>query len=159
MTSDRAGGPGGPFRPLRSEEFPRHSGTAWGSCGEGHRTPAIGIVLRSWGSTNSEGFEELLTWVLPEDNREMEKQGWRACGSAASVSGLLSLSRFLPGPWAHCEEQVKSWYMTRLAQGAARKPKNRQAPQPRPAGQETPLPHCLLGRGWCPREGPEEGTW
>lgn len=49
MTSDRAGGPGGPFRPLRSEEFPRHSATAWGSCGEGRRTPAIGIVLRSRG--------------------------------------------------------------------------------------------------------------
>lgn len=30
---------------------------------------------------NSEGFEELLTWVLLEDNSEMEKQGWRACAS------------------------------------------------------------------------------
>lgn len=63
--------------------------------GEGHRTLPSGLFLGSWGSMNSEGFEELLTWVLPEDNREMEKQGWRACGSAASVSGLLSLSCFL----------------------------------------------------------------
>lgn len=30
---------------------------------------------------NSEGFEELLTSVLLEDNRKMEKQGWRACAS------------------------------------------------------------------------------
>lgn len=30
---------------------------------------------------NSEGFEELLTWVLLEDNSKMEKQGWRACAS------------------------------------------------------------------------------
>lgn len=71
---------------------------------------------------------------------------WLRClGVRAALTILLPPV----GPWAHCEEQVKSWYMMCLAQGAARKPKNRQ-PQPRPAGQETPLPHCLLGRGWVP---------
>lgn len=41
---------------------------------------------------NSEGFDKLLTWVLLEDNRETEKQGWRACASGGLVSGLYPAS-------------------------------------------------------------------
>lgn len=57
---------------------------------------------------NSEGFEELLTWVLPEDKSgEMEKQAKQPRGSAASVSGLF-LTILLPPRSLGLTVQVKS---------------------------------------------------